>query len=78
MHMHMEHNGAAPVQKSCNMFLFTSQLSPILNNHIDRKHIGIKKNPIEHNKLVFLQRDLHSISNTDFQSTEIYRRINFF
>ena len=53
MHMHKEHNGAAPVQKSCNMFLFTSRLSPILNNHIDRKHLDIKKTPIECNKLDF-------------------------
>ena len=43
MHMHKEHNGAAPVQKSCNMSLFTSHLSRVLKNHIDRKHLGILK-----------------------------------
>ncbi len=36
MHMHKEHNGAAPVQKSCNLCLFTSHLSRILKNHINR------------------------------------------
>ena len=43
MHMHKEHNGAAPVQKSCNMSSFTSHLSRVLKNHIDRKHLGILK-----------------------------------
>ena len=41
MHMHQEHNGAPPVQKSCNMCLFTSHLSRVLKNQIDRKHLGI-------------------------------------
>ena len=43
MHMHKEHNGAAPVQKSCNMCLFTSHLSCVRKNHIDRMHLGILK-----------------------------------
>ena len=43
MHMHKEHNGAAPVQKSCDLCLFTSHLLRILKNHIDRKHLGIFK-----------------------------------
>ena len=41
MHMHKEHNGAAPVQKSCDMCLLTSHLSRVLKNHIDRKNLGI-------------------------------------
>ena len=41
MHMHKEHNGAAPVQKSCDMCSFNSHLSHILKNPIDRKHLGI-------------------------------------
>ena len=43
MHMPKEHNGAVPVQKSCNMCSFTSHLSRVLKNHIDRKHLGILK-----------------------------------
>ena len=43
MHMHKEHNGAAPVQKSCDICSFTSHLSRVLKNHIDRKHLGILK-----------------------------------
>ena len=43
MHMHKEHNGAALVQKSCDMCWFTFYLSHVLKNHIDRKHIGILK-----------------------------------
>ena len=43
MHIHKEPNGAAPVQKSCNMFSFTFHLSRVLKNHIDRKHLGILK-----------------------------------
>ena len=42
-HMHKEHNGAAHVQKSCDMCLFTSHLSRVLKNHIDRKHLGTLK-----------------------------------
>ena len=41
--MHKEHNGAAPVQKSCDMCLFTSHLSCVLKNHIDRKNLSILK-----------------------------------
>jgi hypothetical protein len=41
--MHIEHDCAAPVRKSCDMSLFTSHLSHILKNHIDRKHLGILK-----------------------------------
>ena len=41
--MHKEHNGAAPVQKSCNMCLFTSHLSHVLKNHINRKHLDTLK-----------------------------------
>ena len=41
MHMQKEHNGAAPVQKSCAMCWFTSHLSYVLKNHIDSKHIGL-------------------------------------
>ena len=43
MHMHKEHNGAAPVQKSCNMCQFTSHLSRVLKRHIDRKPLGLLK-----------------------------------
>ena len=43
MHMHKEHNGAAPFHKSCNMCQFTSHLSDVLNNHIDRKNLCIKE-----------------------------------
>ena len=43
MHMHKEHNGAGPVQKSCNMCLFTSHLSRVLKNNINSKHLGILK-----------------------------------
>ena len=43
MHMHKEHNGAAPVQKLCNMCLFTFHLSRVRKNHINRKHLGILK-----------------------------------
>ena len=43
MYMHKEHNGASPVQKSCNMCLFTSHLSHVLKYHIDRKNLGILK-----------------------------------
>ena len=43
MHMQREHNGAAPVQKSFNMCLFTSHLSHVLKNQINRKHLGILK-----------------------------------
>ena len=43
MQMHKEHNGAAPVQKSCDMCLFTSHLSRVLKNLIDSKHLGILK-----------------------------------
>ena len=42
-HMHKEHNGAAHVQKSCNMCLFTSHLSCVLKKHIDRKQLGTLK-----------------------------------
>ena len=42
-HMHKEHNGAARVQKSCNMCLFTSHLSWVLQKHIDRKQLGTLK-----------------------------------
>ena len=52
MHMHKEHNGAAPVQKSCDLCLFTSHLSRILKNHINRKHLGILK-PFECNQCDF-------------------------
>ena len=55
MHMHKEHNGAAPVQKSCIMCLFTSHLSHVLNNHIDRTHLGISK-PLNVIIVIFLQR----------------------
>ena len=41
--MHKEHNGAAQVQKSCKMCLFTSHLAHILINHIDSKHLGTLK-----------------------------------
>ena len=43
MHMHNEHNGAAPLQKSCNIGPFTSHLSDVLKNHIDRKHLCIEE-----------------------------------
>ena len=43
MRMHKEHNGAAPIQKSCDMCLLTSHLSRVLKHHIDRKHLGILK-----------------------------------
>ena len=39
MHMHKVHKGDAPVQKSCDMCLFTSHLSRVLKNHINRKHL---------------------------------------
>ena len=41
--MHKEHNGAAPVQKSCDMCLFTSHLLCVLKNNIDRMHLGTLK-----------------------------------
>ena len=43
MHMHKEHNGVAPFQNSCDMCLFTSHLSGVLKNHINRKHLGLLK-----------------------------------
>ena len=43
MHMYKEHNGAAPVQKSCNICLFTSHLSRILKHHMGRKYLGMLK-----------------------------------
>ena len=43
MHMHKEHNGAAPLQKSCNICPFTSHLSDVLKNHIERKHLCIEE-----------------------------------
>ena len=43
MHMHNEHNGTAPLQKSCNIGPFTSHLSDVLKNHIDRKHLCIEE-----------------------------------
>ena len=43
MQMHQEHSGAAPVQNSGDMCSFTSHLSRVLKNHIDRKHLGILK-----------------------------------
>ena len=43
MHMHKEHNDAAPVQKSHNICYFTSYMSRVLKNHIDMKHQGILK-----------------------------------
>ena len=52
MHMPKEHNGAAPVQKSFDLCLFTSQLSCFLKNHINRKHVGILK-PFECNQCDF-------------------------
>ena len=52
MHMHKEHNGAPPVQKSCNMCSFTSHLSRVLKNQINRKHLGILKT-FEYNKCNF-------------------------
>ena len=52
MHMHKEHNGAAPVQKSCNMCLLTFHLSGVLKNHISMKHLGILKT-FERNKYDF-------------------------
>ena len=51
-HMHKEHNGTFPVQKSCDMCLFTSHLLCGLKNHIDRKHLGTLKT-FECNKFDF-------------------------
>ena len=69
MHMHKEHNGAAPVQKSCDMCLFTSLLSRVLKNHIDRKHRGILKffNVIS---VIFLQRAKVCLSIMNILSTQ--------
>ena len=55
MHMHKVHKGAAPVQESYNMCLFTSHLSHVLKNRINRKHLGIFKylNVIS---VIFLQK----------------------
>ena len=49
MHMHKEHNGTTPIQKSCDMCLFTSHPPHVLKNHINRKHPGILKT-FEYNK----------------------------
>ena len=43
MHMHKEHNGATPVQESCDMCSFTSHLSSVLKKHIDRKHLYLRE-----------------------------------
>ena len=43
MHMQKERNCAAHVKKSCDMCSFTSHLSCVLKNHIERKHLGILK-----------------------------------
>ena len=53
--MNKEHNGAAPVQKLCDMCLFTSHLSPVLKNHIDKKHLGIQKT-FEYYKCDFFEK----------------------
>ena len=57
MHMHKEHNGAAPVQKSFHMCLFTFHLPRVLKNHINRKHIGILKT-FECNKCDFYAKSI--------------------
>ena len=43
MHMHKEHNATTLVQNPCDMCLFTSHLSCLLKNHIERKQLGILK-----------------------------------
>ena len=48
IHMHKEHNGAASVQRLCDMCSFTSHLSCVLH----RKHLGILKT-FECNKCYF-------------------------
>ena len=53
--MHKEHNAAALVQNSCDMCFFNSHLSCVLNNHIDRKKLGILKT-FECNKCKFSEK----------------------
>ena len=53
MHMNKEHNGAAPLQKSCNICPFISHLSDVLKNHIKRKHLCIEKKTFECNRCDF-------------------------
>ena len=67
--MHKEYNGAAPVQKSCNMCLFTSHMSHILKKNIDRKHLGILKT-LNVISVIFLQRAKVCISIMNTLSTK--------
>ena len=69
MHMNKEHNGVAPVQKSFDMCSLTFHLSHVLKNHIDRKHLSIKKkcNVIS---VIFLSRAKVRLSITNILDTE--------
>ena len=69
MHMHKVHKGAAPFNKSCNMCLFTSHLSRVLKNHINRKHLCILKylNVIS---VIFLQTEMVFLSIMNILSTK--------
>ena len=71
MHMHNEHNGAAPLQKSCNIGPFTSHLSDVLKNHIDRKHLCIEeKKHLNVIGVIFLPRAKLCLSITNILSME--------
>ena len=69
MHMHKVHKGAAPVQKSSDMCLFTYHLSCILKSHINRKHICILKYFIVIS-VIFLQREKMWLSIMNILSTK--------
>ena len=69
--MHKEYNGAAPVQKSCYMSLFTSYLSGVLKNHIDRKQLCIEEEEkFNLISVIFLPRAKMCLSITNIINTE--------
>ena len=72
MHMYKEHTYAAPVQKSCNMGPFTSHLSDVLKNHIDRKYLWIEEEKKHFNveSVTFLPRAKVCLSIKDILSME--------
>ena len=70
MHMNKEHNGAAPLQKSCNIGPFISHLSGVLKNHIKRKHQCIEKKHLNVISVIFLPRAKLCLSITNILSME--------
>ena len=68
--MHKEHNGAAPVQKSCDMCSVTSYMSRVVKNHIDRKHLGILKT-FECNKFDFSAKNKGVLKHHEYLKHKI-------